>query len=83
VTAHCPGATATEFAGRAGNAKTPLFAMGVADAKGVARHGYRAMHAGQVVAVHGPVNKLGAFGLRFSPRFAVRRMVAWINTPRG
>lgn len=83
VTAHCPGATATQFASTAGNDKTPLFAMGVADARAVARHAYRAMHRGRVVAVHGPLNLFGTLAVRLSPRALVRRLVAWVNRPRG
>lgn len=79
VTAHCPGATATEFAGKAGNDKSRLFKTAVAKASDVAQHGYRAMHAGRVVAIHGPGNKLGAFLLRFSPRALARRAAAWVN----
>ncbi|MCB9539747.1 MAG: SDR family oxidoreductase [Myxococcales bacterium] len=79
VTAHCPGATRTEFAANAGIEKSRLFKLGPADATEVATHAYRAMHAGRVVAIHGLKNWLGAFSIRFSPRVVVRRLVAWIN----
>jgi short-subunit dehydrogenase len=81
VTAHCPGATATAFADRAGNGTTPLFAVGVADARAVAVHAYRAVNRGDVVAVHGPVNAFGVFGVRLAPRALIRRIAAWINRP--
>lgn len=79
VTCHCPGATATEFARAAGNDKTMLFAAGVADARAVARHAYAAMGRGQVVAIHGPLNWLGAFAVRFTPRALIRWFVARVN----
>ena len=80
VTCHCPGATATEFAGSAGNADSMLFRAGVADAASVARHGYVAMKSGRVLKVHGPLNWLAMESLRLSPRAAIRPLVAWINS---
>ncbi|MGB5811067.1 MAG: SDR family oxidoreductase [Polyangiales bacterium] len=79
VTAHCPGATATNFAESAGNAKSMLFKLGAASAPKVARHGYRAMMAGRVVAIEGLINKIAAFSNRFSPRAVVRKITRWLN----
>ncbi|NMO21136.1 SDR family oxidoreductase [Pyxidicoccus fallax] len=80
VTCHCPGATHTEFAQRAGNAKTRLFQRpGVAKAPDVAADAYAAMMRGRVLAVHGVLNWLGAVMVRFSPRFAVRSLAASLN----
>lgn len=80
VTTHCPGATATEFAGTAGNDKTPLFQKGqVADAAAVAAHAYRAMHAGKRLAIHGFMNKIMVFGVRFSPIAVVSWIAARLN----
>lgn len=80
VTTHCPGATATEFAGTAGNDKTPLFQRsGVADATAVATHAYRAMHAGKRIVVHGLLNKVMAFGVRFSPMALLLAIAARLN----
>jgi short-subunit dehydrogenase len=82
VTAHCPGATATEFAGNAGNEKSRLFQQQKpASAEEVAAHAWRAMKAGNPLAVHGAMNKLGAFGVRFSPRSMVRALAASLNRP--
>ncbi len=82
VTAHCPGATATGFAAAAGNAGTRLFRLqSPADAGTVAAHGWRAMQAGKVVAVPGAMNKLGAFGVRLSPRKLVAGLAAHLNRP--
>lgn len=80
VTAHCPGATATNFADTAGNAKSILFKLGAAPVDKVARHAYRAMMTGRVVAIEGLINKIAAFSNRFSPRAIVRKLTRWLNT---
>lgn len=80
VTCHCPGATATEFAATAGNDKSRLFQRsGVAEAKDVALHAYRAMRTGEVLSVHGALNKIGVAGLRVTPRSVVRSIAAGLN----
>lgn len=80
VTCYCPGATATEFAARAGNDKTRLFRRsGVASAKEVAADAYHAMMKGQILSVHGALNWLGMQSVRFAPRAALRRVVAGLN----
>lgn len=82
VTAHCPGATATEFSGTAGNDKSRLFQQQKpASAADVALHAWRAMKAGKPLAVHGAMNKIGAFGVRLSPRAMVRALAASLNKP--
>lgn len=82
VTAHCPGATATGFAGTAGNEKSKLFQkQKPASAADVAAHAWWAMKAGKPLAVHGAMNKVGAFGVRFSPRGMVRAIAASLNRP--
>ena len=80
ITAHCPGATATNFADTAGNAKTLLFRLGAASADQVARHAYRSMMGGRVVAIEGWINRIAAFSNRFSPRAIVRKLTRWLNT---
>ena len=80
VTCHCPGATATEFASTAGNEKTKLFQRsGVADAKSVASHAYRAMMHGEVLSIHGALNWIGMQSLRVAPRALMRSVVAGLN----
>lgn len=83
VTAHCPGATATEFAMRAGNDKTVLFKRknGIAQAGEVAEHAYRAMMKGELLAIHGAMNSFGVAVLRISPRAWVRSVAARFNSP--
>ncbi|RKH14132.1 SDR family oxidoreductase [Corallococcus sp. CA047B] len=80
VTCHCPGATATEFASRAGNTESRLFKRpGVATSQDVVAHAYAAMMKGRVLSVHGLLNWMAAFSLRFSPRAAVRFVTAKLN----
>jgi short-subunit dehydrogenase len=80
VTAHCPGATATEFAGAAKMEKSALFQkQKPAKAPEVAAHAWRAMKSGKTLAVHGAMNKLGAFSVRLSPRGMVRSIAASLN----
>ncbi len=79
VTVHCPGATATNFGGTARNATSLYFRLGAAPADKVARHAYRSMMKGKVVAIEGLMNWLTAFSVRFSPRALVRKLARWMN----
>jgi len=81
VTCHCPGATATEFAGRAGNDKTPLMKGGLARADHVAEHAYRATMRGDGLSIPGARNWLMMESLRVTPRAVVRRIAAKLNRP--
>jgi short-subunit dehydrogenase len=79
VTALCPGVTDTGFQERAEMADSRLIRMGMQDARSVAEVGYRAMVRGRAVAIPGVANKLLALVVRLSPRFAVRRVVRYLN----
>jgi uncharacterized protein len=82
VTCHCPGATATGFAGRAGNDKAKAFQRpGVATGQEVAAHAYRAMMSGKSLKVHGGLNTFGAVGTRFVPRSISKSIAATMNRP--
>jgi len=83
ATVSCPGATATEFAQVSGMGGSRLFKLGAASAADVAREGYRAMHAGKPMIVHGLKNKLAVQSLRLSPRAAVRALAAALNHAGG
>lgn len=83
ATVSCPGATATEFAGVAGNDKSALFKAGAMGAAEVAADAYRAMHKGQVLVVHGARNKLSAWGSGLSPRSWSTAIAASLNRSRG
>ncbi len=82
ATASCPGPTDSEFSQVARNADIKLYRSNVMDAKTVAKHAYRAMLAGTVVAVPGLKNKLLVQSLRTAPRAAVRSMAAKFNVPK-
>jgi short-subunit dehydrogenase len=82
ITASCPGPTKTEFSTVAGSERTNLFQRSVADAATVARHAYRAMMAGKVVAIPGLMNKLIAQSTRISPRAWLRAIAAGLNRHR-
>ena len=81
VTAHCPGATETEFGDVSGNGKTRLFQEGiVASVESVAEHLVKTGASGTTVAIPGIANKLGAFMTRLMPRKWITSVVRYINT---
>jgi short-subunit dehydrogenase len=82
ATASCPGPTLTEFGDVAGSSGTKLFRR-TATADKVAKHAYRAMLAGEVVAIHGFINELLTQSLRFGPRALVRSIAGSLNLPRN
>jgi short-subunit dehydrogenase len=63
----------------AGNDTSILFKLSVSPADKVARHAYRSMMKGKVVAIEGLLNSLMAFSVRFSPRALVRKLARWMN----
>ena len=83
VTAHCPGATESEFASFAGNDKTVLFSKlnHVMNREVVATHAVDSMLARKPVAIAGFRNWFLAFTVRLNPRWLVRRLAGWINQP--
>jgi short-subunit dehydrogenase len=82
LTCHCPGATLTEFGERAGTADSRLFKRpGVASAEEVARHAYRAMMKGEVLAVHGLMNRIAMESVRLAPRKLPRVIASMLNRP--
>ncbi len=83
ATVSCPGATATEFSGVAGNDRTRLFRLGAMNAAEVARQGYQAMLEGKPLVIHGLKNRILAGSVRISPRPIVRAISASMNRPPG
>lgn len=79
ATVSCPGATATEFAAVAETANSRLFAMGAMSSAQVAGQGYRAMHAGKSMIVHGFKNKAAIWSVKFIPRSISRLAAALAN----
>lgn len=68
VTCLCPGPTDTDFQDKAFIKEIFLSRWRLHDPFDVAAYGYRAMMAGQLVAVHGGLNKLMAVSTRFLPQ---------------
>ena len=68
VTCLCPGATATNFAGRANMEGSRLFKLGAMKSRDVAIAGYKGMMAGKGLVIPGLLNKTVAMSVRFSPR---------------
>jgi len=83
VTLSCPGPTLTEFAGLAGIEQSRLFQLSAAPAQRVASQAYAAMLRGRALVIHGALNWFGVQALRFSPRAAVRWVVAALNRSVG
>jgi uncharacterized protein len=80
VTCLCPGATATDFAQRAGNDGTRLFQqLKPMDAATVARSGYRGLMQGRNLVIPGARNWLVAESVRFAPRRMVTAISRWIS----
>ena len=72
ITALCPGATASGFSVAAKADKSALFSKTkLATSKDVAIFGYESMINGKQVAIHGFINQLLAFFIRFMPRSLV------------
>jgi hypothetical protein len=83
ATALLPGPTRTEFQSRAEMAGSRLLRLGMADARPVAEAGYRGMEAGRAVVIPGMSNEALSLLVRLSPRWAVRRVVSWLNRSNG
>lgn len=79
VSCLCPGATATEFADVANMNDSLLFRMGTMRSARVAQIGIAGLDANKAVVIAGLKNWLGAFSLRFTPRFVVRWLVKYLQ----
>ena len=75
VTCLCPGPTNTGFTAGAGMQERFADIFRLTGPASVAAYGYKALMRGQAVAIHGLPSKIGAFGVRFLPREAVRNLV--------
>ena len=83
VTCLCPGATASEFAERAGLGDTRLYKLtGVASAEDVAHYGYSATMRGERVALPGLKNKAHIQALRLLPRAVVTMLARKVQENR-
>lgn len=82
VTAHCPGATESEFGKVSGNDKSLLFALRVMDRNVVAKHAIRSMLARKRVAIPGLMNWFVAKSVAFTPRPLVLFFAKMLNQPK-
>lgn len=79
ITALCPGPTATHFGDESKmNASQLVKNVQIADARSVAMLGYRSMMKGRPVVIHGAMNKVAPFVVRFLPRRWVTRLSAQV-----
>ena len=81
VTVLCPGATRTEFQGRAHIEGVRLLRYGVMEAASVAEAGYRGMMAGQRVVVPGLYNQVQVLLARLLPSSLMVRMAKAMLRP--
>jgi short-subunit dehydrogenase len=79
ATVSCPGPTQTEFQAVADNQKTKLAVLGMMTAAEVAGAGYRAMHAGKRLTVHGLTNKIAAGSTGFTPKVVLLAIAAALH----
>jgi len=81
ITTLCPGPTDSEFVQAADLDGVAGFKfMRVASSKEVAEYGYRALQRGQVVAIEGWLNWVGAQSSRLTPRSILRKVSKQIMT---
>jgi hypothetical protein len=79
VSALCPGPTATEFFEVAGSPNSKLARVAVRP-EGVVAAGLKGLDRNSPIVIPGAANKVGAFGTRFMPRSALRRIVASLKS---
>ena len=82
VTAHCPGATESDFGKVSGNETSLLFALRVVDRHVVAKHAVNSMLARKRVAIHGFMNWFVAKSIGFTPRPIVLFLAKTLNQPK-
>jgi len=72
VSVICPGATESNFMNKAGIQKIRF--LSITNSKQVAEFIFKSVNNKQIVAIHGFLNKLIVFLLRFTPRSLVRKI---------
>ncbi|MDO5609193.1 MAG: SDR family oxidoreductase [Pseudomonadota bacterium] len=82
VTCYCPGPTRTQFQAAAAAERSALFNNPwMPDGDAVGQAAWRAALSGRRVVVHGWLNKLQVFGMRFTPRRVLAKIVRLISRP--
>ena len=75
ITTLCPGPTHTSFGAESKmNASDVMKNVKIATAKDVAVLGYKSMMKGKSTVIHGSINKLAPFAIRFMPRRWVTKL---------
>lgn len=75
ITTLCPGPTHTSFGAESKmNASDVVKNVKIATAKDVATLGYKSMMKGKSTVIHGSINKLAPFAIRFMPRKWVTKL---------
>ncbi len=83
TTALCPGPTASGFQSVANITDINLFdKLSIPTSQEVAEYGYKSLMDQKAIAVHGFVNSLMVFSNRISPRWAVRKVVKYLQQKR-
>lgn len=81
ITALCPGPTESGFQSAASMEESRLFkGKKIPSSRSVAEYGYKAMMKGQVVAIHGMMNNILAFFVRFMPRAIVVKVTRMVQS---
>lgn len=82
VTAYCPGPVRTQFADRASAKRSALFSGShLPDGDEVGRAAWQACMQGRRLVVHGALNKLQVFAMRFTPRTLLAKIVRRVSRP--
>lgn len=82
VTAYCPGPVRTQFADRANAKRSSLFSGGhLPDGDEVGRAAWQACLQRRRLVVHGALNKLQVFAMRFTPRILLAKIVRRVSRP--
>ncbi|MBE2211829.1 MAG: SDR family oxidoreductase [Xanthomonadaceae bacterium] len=82
VTAFCPGPVRTQFADRANAKRSALFRAGhLPDGDEVGRAAWQACMQGRRLVVHGALNKVQVFAMRFTPRTWLAKIVRRVSRP--
>ena len=81
ITALCPGPTESGFQSAASMEESRLFkGKKIPSSRSVAEYGYKAMMKGQAVAIHGIMNNILAFFVRFMPRAIVVKVTRMVQS---
>lgn len=83
ISAFCPGATETAFFDRAAAGNNPLFKnIPMPKASEVAAYGVKSLFRGKIVSVHGVINQINVFMIKWFPRRFLIRMLAKFQKSR-